>query len=317
MATVAIALGSNLGDRLGQLRSAVYAIETVGHLVSVSPLYETDPVGGPEQGRYLNAVVVVETDLLPLELLDALQRIEGDSDRVREVRWGPRTLDLDIVSYDDAKFEAPALQIPHPRAHERHFVLAPLTDVLPEVTLADGSRAVDAIDLVRDQAVEQWEGSWLYEPPRLGREANWWVAGQVVALTVWLLAILLSRPGSIEIPWLLAGGVITAAGIAQGIAAVTAFGTKITPSPQPRTGSGLVSSGIYRWVRHPMYGAILLQFSGVALVARSLPGLVVSVLVGIFLRAKSAREERILAIVVPGYDEYRRQVPKRFVPFTW
>lgn len=317
MATVAIALGSNLGDRLGQLRSAVKSIEAIGRLVSVSPLYETEPVGGPEQGRYLNAVVVIDTETPPMDLLAALHRIEGDSDRVREVRWGPRTLDLDIVTYGDATFEGPELQIPHPRAHERHFVLAPLTDVLPEATLADGSRAVDAIVRVRDQAVAQWEGSWLQEQPRLGREANWWVAGQVVAFAVWLLVILLSGPGPIKVPWLFIGGVTTAAGIGQGVAAVRAFGTKITPSPQPRAGSGLVSSGIYRWVRHPMYGAVLLSFSGVALVARSVPGLVVSALVGIFLRAKSAREERILAIVVPGYDEYRHEVPKRFVPFVW
>lgn len=317
MATVAIALGSNLGDRLGQLRTAVRAMETIGQLVSVSPLYETDPVGGPRQGRYLNAVVVIETDLLPSDLLAALQRIEGDSERVRDVRWGPRTLDLDIVTYDDVTVDSPGLQIPHPRAHERHFVLAPLVDVLPQANLADGSEAKDAISRVQAQAVEQWDGRWLDEPPQMGKEANWWVAGQVVALTVWLLATVFggSEPrGTLQV---LVGALITAAGIAQGIGAVAAFGTKISPFPQPLAGSPLVSSGIYRWVRHPMYGAILLSFLGVALIAGSVPGLVVSAMVGAFLYAKSSREERILAIVVPGYDDYRQKVSKRFVPFIW
>lgn len=317
MATAAVALGSNLGDRLGQLRSAVRAMDTIGRVVAVSPLYETDPVGGPAQGRYLNAVVVVDTDLDPMDLLSALHRIEGDSERVREVRWGPRTLDLDVVTYDDVTIDTPELQIPHPRAHERHFVLAPLNDVLPGAVLADGSQAVEAIERVRDQAVSQWEGDWLDEAPRLGREANWWVAGQVVAFTVWLLAIVLSGPGTVELPWLLAGGIVTAMGLAQGFAAVRAFGTKITPSPQPRSGSGLVASGIYGRVRHPMYGAILLAFGGVALVAGSVPGLAVTAIVGLFLRAKSVREERILSIVVSGYDDYRQRVPKRFVPFVW
>lgn len=316
MATVAVALGSNLGDRLGQLRSAVRAMDTIGRVVAVSPLYETEPVGGPAQGRYLNAVVVVDTDLAPTDLLDSLHRIEGDSERVREVRWGPRTLDLDVVTYDDVAIDTPELQIPHPRAHERHFVLAPLNDVLPTAVLADGTRAADAIDRVRDQAVEQWEGNWLDEDPGLGSEANWWVGGQVVAFTVWLLAVLLSGP-AIELPWLLAGGIVTAMGLAQGVAAVRAFGTKITPSPQPRSGSTLVASGIYGRVRHPMYGAILLAFGGVALLARSVPALAVTALVGLFLRAKSAREERILSIVVPGYDGYRQRVRKRFVPYVW
>lgn len=317
MARVAIALGSNLGDRLGQLRSAVRSIETIGQVVAVSPLYETDPVGGPEQDRYLNAVVVVETELSPADLLGALHRIEGDSDRVREVRWGPRTLDLDVVTYDDATIDTPELQVPHPRAHERRFVLAPLMDVLPHAVLADGSLAVEAIHRVSDQNVERWEGDWLDETPRLGTEAAWWVGGQAVAFSAWLVATVLGGAqwgGELH---RLAGGLITLGGIAQGIAAVRAFGRHITPSPQPREGIGLVSSGVYRWVRHPMYGAILLSFGGVALMAGSVPGLVVSAMVGAFLHAKSSREERILAIVIPGYDAYRRQVSKRFVPFTW
>src|SRR5690606_3684707 len=94
-----VALGSNLGDRLSQLRSGVERLGQVGRVVAVSALYETEPVGGPEQGPYLNAVVLVETELGPEALLAELHRIEGDFARTRQVHWGPRTLDLDLITF--------------------------------------------------------------------------------------------------------------------------------------------------------------------------------------------------------------------------
>ena len=127
-----LALGSNLGDRVRYLRGAVDALEAHG-LVAVSPAYETDPVGGPEQGRFLNLVVELATDLSPRDLLGVCRHLETEAERVREVRWGPRTLDVDVVWVDGTTVDEPDLVVPHPRMWERRFVLAPLRDLAPDV----------------------------------------------------------------------------------------------------------------------------------------------------------------------------------------
>jgi 2-amino-4-hydroxy-6-hydroxymethyldihydropteridine diphosphokinase len=125
-----IALGSNLGDRVGYLRAGVAGLEDV---VSMSQVFETDPVGGPDdQGAYLNMVVEIATTLDPFALLRRCQRIEAESMRQRIVHWGPRTLDVDILMYDDLSIESEQLTIPHPRFTERRFVLAPLAEIAPE-----------------------------------------------------------------------------------------------------------------------------------------------------------------------------------------
>jgi dihydroneopterin aldolase / 2-amino-4-hydroxy-6-hydroxymethyldihydropteridine diphosphokinase len=124
-----LALGSNLGDRDGFLRLAVAELGPLRQ----SQVYETDPVGGPErQGPYLNMVVAVRTDLDPFALLRRCQRIERLAGRVRDVRWGPRTLDIDILFYDGMTLTSDELTVPHPRHAERRFVLAPLAEVAPE-----------------------------------------------------------------------------------------------------------------------------------------------------------------------------------------
>jgi 2-amino-4-hydroxy-6-hydroxymethyldihydropteridine diphosphokinase len=129
-----LALGSNLGDRAAYLQHALD--ELAGRddveVVAVSRVYETDPVGGPEQGAYLNAVVAITTTLAPHDLLRAAQAIEASADRVRELRWGPRTLDVDVLLYDDERIDTDDLVVPHPRLRERDFVLVPLRDVAPE-----------------------------------------------------------------------------------------------------------------------------------------------------------------------------------------
>jgi dihydropteroate synthase len=139
--TAVVAIGANLGDRLGALRQAVAAIGRLRdtELVAVSPVYETDPVGGPDQPDYLNAVLMVRTSLRARDLLDSLNRIEAEHGRVREVRFGPRTLDIDIITYSDQTSDDPVLTLPHPRAKERAFVLAPWHDIDPSATLPDGS----------------------------------------------------------------------------------------------------------------------------------------------------------------------------------
>ena len=125
-----IALGSNLGDRREFLRMGVAGLERV---VAMSQVYETDPVGGPDdQGAYLNMVVEIETSLDPFALLRRCQRIEGEAMRQRVVHWGPRTLDVDIIMYDDAVIQTADLVVPHPHFAERRFVLTPLAEIAPQ-----------------------------------------------------------------------------------------------------------------------------------------------------------------------------------------
>lgn len=131
---VVLSVGSNLGDRLGTLQGCVQAIGGLPDtdVLAISPVYETAPVGGPAQPDYLNAVLIVSTGLPPLDLLAAAQRIEADFGRVRGAgaeRFGPRTLDVDVISYAEEISGDPVLTLPHPRAHERAFVLAPWHDV--------------------------------------------------------------------------------------------------------------------------------------------------------------------------------------------
>ena len=130
MTRALLGLGSNVGDRLGNLRVAVGSLSRV---TAVSDVYETDPVGGPAQDRYLNIVVAIETDLAPRALLGVCHRIESAAGRVRDVRWGPRTLDVDILWIDGVEVDEPDLQVPHPRMWERRFVLEPLADVAPDL----------------------------------------------------------------------------------------------------------------------------------------------------------------------------------------
>ena len=126
-----LGIGSNLGDRLANLQFAVDGLAAADGVVvvAVSAVFETDPVGGPEQPDYLNAVVAVDTTLTPRELLEVGQRLEADAHRVRVEQWGPRTLDVDVLLFGDAPVDEPDLVIPHPRWLERDFVLAPLADL--------------------------------------------------------------------------------------------------------------------------------------------------------------------------------------------
>jgi 2-amino-4-hydroxy-6-hydroxymethyldihydropteridine diphosphokinase len=150
MTRALLALGSNLDDRLGHLRAA---ISSLPDLVACSPVYETDPVGGPEgQGPYLNMVVRLETEVAPRELLETCRRLEREAGRERRERWGPRTLDVDIIWIDGVTLDEPDLTVPHPRMRERPFVLAPLADVAPDLVAPDWATAFDhlGIQLVGD-----------------------------------------------------------------------------------------------------------------------------------------------------------------------
>jgi dihydroneopterin aldolase/2-amino-4-hydroxy-6-hydroxymethyldihydropteridine diphosphokinase len=174
---VVIALGANLGSVQATLTAAVRQLAELDGLriTAVSDLFETDPVGGPEQPPYLNAVVLARTRLAAYGLLTELHRIEDDHGRVRETRWGARSLDLDLIQYGDPQSSSdlvskdPELILPHPRAHEREFVLAPWLAVNPEAVLRVGKALVPVSELLERAAScdfagirpgPQWSPSW-------------------------------------------------------------------------------------------------------------------------------------------------------------
>ncbi|MEO1060227.1 MAG: 2-amino-4-hydroxy-6-hydroxymethyldihydropteridine diphosphokinase [Actinomycetota bacterium] len=150
--TAYVAIGSNLGDRRAHLR---YAVRSLPDVVATSGVFETAPVGGPEQGPYLNMVARLETEQHPFELLETCLAIEAGAGRERTVRWGARTLDLDVLLWGDATIESERLTVPHPRMWERRFVLEPLSDLAPELLPDDwdrrlpsgGIERVDPLDL--------------------------------------------------------------------------------------------------------------------------------------------------------------------------
>jgi 2-amino-4-hydroxy-6-hydroxymethyldihydropteridine diphosphokinase len=140
-----LALGSNLGDRWTYLRDAVAALPDV---VAVSQVFETDPVGGPaNQGPYLNMVVQLDTDRSPHELLEWCVRLERAAGRVRTVRWGSRTLDVDVIWVDGVTVDEPDLHVPHPRFRERPFVLAPLATLAPDIVAPGWEQAFDHLSV--------------------------------------------------------------------------------------------------------------------------------------------------------------------------
>ncbi len=155
--TAYLGLGSNQGDRPAMLREALTRLEA-SRRVRVrkqSSLYETAPVGVTEQPWFLNLVAEVDTDLLPLQLLNLVLTVERDLGRVRTQRWGPRTIDIDILLYADLAMTTPTLVIPHPEMTRRRFVLEPLVEIGPDVTLPGGQRVATFLDGVRDQAIRK------------------------------------------------------------------------------------------------------------------------------------------------------------------
>jgi 2-amino-4-hydroxy-6-hydroxymethyldihydropteridine diphosphokinase len=137
-----LGLGSNLGDREALLDAAVDRLVAVG-LVRQSPRYATDPVGGPEQGEYLNCVVELDTDLTARQLLAVAGRLEAAAGRERGERWGPRTLDVDVLWVEGEEVDEPDLEVPHPRMRVRRFVLAPLRDLAPDLVTEAQLAAAD------------------------------------------------------------------------------------------------------------------------------------------------------------------------------
>lgn len=136
-----VGLGSNLGDKLGYIKQALDMLEAVPglSLLRVASLYETAPWGNVEQAWYVNTVAEIDSQLTPEQLLEVCLSIEKQLGRTREVRWGPRTLDLDLLLFGHEKIKLPQLQVPHPRLAERAFVLVPLAELQPDLIIPQGS----------------------------------------------------------------------------------------------------------------------------------------------------------------------------------
>ncbi|MCV0429344.1 MAG: 2-amino-4-hydroxy-6-hydroxymethyldihydropteridine diphosphokinase [Roseibium sp.] len=149
----ALGLGSNLGDRKANLDGALRRLEQSEGitLVARSSDYETPPWGPVPQDDYLNICTVVDTTLAPHDLLKRCLEIENELGRVRDVRWGPRTIDIDVLIYGSEKIEDDALELPHPRMRDRAFVLIPLAEIWPDAPIGDGRTAAEALETCPDQ----------------------------------------------------------------------------------------------------------------------------------------------------------------------
>jgi len=161
-----IAMGSNLGDRLDYLQGGLDGLFDTPRItfLAVSPVYQTAPVGGPEQPDYLNAVVIAETSMPAQTVLERCLGLEDAFGRVRDELWGPRTLDLDLIIYGDEVSNAPGLTLPHPRAHERAFVLAPWHDADPQAQLPGYGPVADLLAALGTDGIARLEGAVLHPP---------------------------------------------------------------------------------------------------------------------------------------------------------
>ncbi|GIN88370.1 2-amino-4-hydroxy-6-hydroxymethyldihydropteridine pyrophosphokinase [Heyndrickxia sporothermodurans] len=155
-----LSIGSNIEDREKNLHEAcgLLKCEKGVNILSVSSIYETDPVGYTDQGKFLNIAVKVETELIAEDLLDKCLQIEKEMGRIRKIRWGPRTIDLDILLYNNENIETEKLIVPHPRMHERAFVLVPLLEIDPAVQLPNATTPLHQIlDEIPDkEGVRLW-----------------------------------------------------------------------------------------------------------------------------------------------------------------
>ena len=155
--TAVVSLGSNVGDRAQHLRAGVMLLGQRFRVDAVSPIYESAPVGVVDQAAFLNCVALLGTDDAEA-LLDAAHAVEETRGRVRSQRWGPRTLDVDIISVDGVMSDSPRLTLPHPRAHERAFVLVPWLDLQPDAELPGRGQVRDLLRNVGTDGVARWSG---------------------------------------------------------------------------------------------------------------------------------------------------------------
>jgi 2-amino-4-hydroxy-6-hydroxymethyldihydropteridine diphosphokinase len=340
MTRAAIALGSNLGDRLESFRFAAAALAELGVVVSASSLYETAPIGGPPQDAFFNAVLVLDTDLDPRQLLDELHRIEAEAGRVREVRWGPRQLDLDLILYGTRRAEGGGMVVPHPRFAERRFVLDPLVEIWPEARTPDGRAVAEFLPGVADQEVTRL-GSWWPDQSieqnatvagtgtsneisaersenlptsTFAARGGWWVVAQVVLGAVVVVCAFAFSETISAGRWLrwVGVGLVVAGGVQAGLGLLH-LGVSLTPYPEPLELGNLVHGGVYRYVRHPVYGGISLGMIGLALYQSSWAGLIAAIGASAFFWFKAGFEEHLLLARYPGYVDYRARTRARLL----
>ena len=319
MTRAAIALGSNLGERLDHLWFAIDAMAGLGKVLSVSGLYETAPVGGPEQDDYLNAVAVLETTLPPEQLLLALHEIEAQRGRERAIHWGARTLDLDLLLYGSTVVDSQICTIPHPRLAERRFVIEPLLDAWPDAQLPDGTPVTGLLAGVAGQDLTPLGPFWQSNsaPGGFQGKGGWWVVVQFVLIAAVVGGLSIGGPvlpGGTALR--VAGAVLALVGLAQVSLGIIQLGDRLTPFPEPLDGGGIIHGGIYSIVRHPIYGGIVEGLIGISLFQESVFGLVLALVAGAFFWMKAGREEQRLARRFPHYDDYRADTGARLIPWV-
>ncbi len=163
MVSAYVGLGSNVGDRAKHLENAVALLREAEdvEVVKTSQIYETDPIGVVDQPDFLNAVVELKTSLAPRDLLQLTKSIEDQEKRVRTRRWGPRTVDLDILTYDQLVLDEPDFNLPHPGASDRAFVLVPLAEMAPDMLLAPGRTVSDCLaEVGSSEGVRLFQSQW-------------------------------------------------------------------------------------------------------------------------------------------------------------
>jgi 2-amino-4-hydroxy-6-hydroxymethyldihydropteridine diphosphokinase len=157
MARAALGLGSNIGDKRGAVAEAIARLESGGiRVLQRSSDYRTEPWGLKEQDWFVNACVIIETALSPQALLDLCLVIERAMGRIRELKWGPRIIDIDILAYDEVALDTPTLTLPHPHLFERAFVLVPLAEIAPDLVIG-GTRVADAQARLGSEGVTRLE----------------------------------------------------------------------------------------------------------------------------------------------------------------
>ncbi len=306
MTVAAVSLGSNLGDRRQNLLDARTALEDLGAVVAVSPVYRTAPVGVEGHPDYLNAIVLLDTDLSARQLLRGLLAIEQQAGRVRGETPLPRTVDLDVVLFGEERHDEEGLVVPHPRMLERRFVLQPLSDVWPDAPVPGGRPLREALEKVSDQELTPAD------------RGSWWVGVQAVVAAV-LLAAVIWDVGSLGLSgswfqWV--GRGLVALGAVQAILGLRHLGRQLTAFPEPIDSGVLVTEGIYGAVRHPLYGANVLLLAGLALHQNSVWAVIVAAAGAGFYGLKAVAEERRLQFRYPGYAAYQDEVRARLIPFV-
>jgi 2-amino-4-hydroxy-6-hydroxymethyldihydropteridine diphosphokinase len=308
---VAISLGSNLGDRLGNLRFAIERLSRSFSLTAVSSLYLTSPVGGPAQNDYLNAVALIDSDQSPIEILSQLQGIEAAAGRVRQERFGPRTLDLDLVAVEGVTWAGADLELPHPRSHQRRFVVEPLIEVWPEAPLSGGP-AASLMRTLQGQQVVRLASQWQTDPLHFVSRGAAWVVGQLTLLAGIALLVLLTGfwPPT---GWSWLGLIPIALSLFLMGAGARELGGALTPNPTPRFAK-LAEAGVYKIVRHPIYMGVLLGALGAMVLWRAWWAILPIAALAAFLWLKARFEERRLRVIYPAYSAYAERVPSTILP---